>query len=176
MLKTGSMLIAALFIYGLIVLSLTVATPGAVADAVKGVVGDKATANQMGVTRADNPARQPFQREVFTSSFNTILPVFTVPAGQRLIVDFVSAEAIVPRGQMVNGVFVCVQANANLSRFCHVIGATSHGPSGGLDVFIAAQQMELFVDPGQELVVYTVSDTTSGDASISLTGHLLNSP
>jgi hypothetical protein len=173
MLKIGSMLVAALLISALI-LSLTGATPRAVAEAVKGTVVGKTAANQESATGADNPARQPFQQELFTSSFNTILPVYTVPAGRRLVVDFVSSEAVVPRGQIVNGVFVCVQATD--SRVCHVIGSTSHGPLGGLDVFIASQQMELFVGPGQELFVNAASDATSGDAFVSFTGHLVNLP
>lgn len=151
--------------------------PRAVAEAVKGSTVGNTAAKSASAVSAGNPALHPFQQEVFTSAFNTPAFVYSVPAGQRLVVDFVSAEAIVPRGQIVNGIFACVRdPSVNATRFCHIIGVASHGPAEGLDLFIASQQIELFVGAGQELVVTPVSDSTTGDTSVSLSGHLVSLP
>lgn len=82
-----------LLICGLI--ASTTGAPRAIADAVKDVIVDNTVANPVGVVNADNPARNPFQTSVF-KPFNTAVPVFTVPAGKRLVVDFFSAEGVVP--------------------------------------------------------------------------------
>jgi hypothetical protein len=143
-----------------------------------------AIANPVGVTSADNPARQPFQQVVHASSFQTLFPVFTVPNGKRLVVDFVSVEGFVPAGQTVTAFFLAVRdPGAQIESFAHVIGPTSHGPSadGGQDLFIASQQMELFVDPGKELIVNAISNCPPGQnpprgANFFLSGHLVNLP
>ena len=132
-------------------LSLSLAVvPDVLADATKDVVVDNTLTNPVGVTSADDPARQPFQQEIFIKSFNKPVPVLTVPVGGRLVLDFFSAESFVPSGQTVSRFFICARdPNANTTSFCHIISPISHGPSEGQDVFIASQQMELFVDPAR---------------------------
>lgn len=138
-------------------------------------------ANPVGVTSADNPARQPFQQQVIVS-FNTLFPVFTVPNDKRLVVDFVSAEGGVPTGQTVGRFLLGVRdPGVHMGDFGHVIGPTSHAPDPtGHDVFIASQQMELFVDPGKELFVHVTSNSPPEDPprrpSFFITGHLVNLP
>jgi hypothetical protein len=144
-------------------------------------------ANSAGVTAADNPARQPFQQHVFAPSFRTNFPVFTVPNGKRLVVDFVSAEGIAPTGQTVTAFVLAVRDRPGdehaIFSFAHVIGPTSHGPgaAAGQDLFIASQQMELFVDPGKELIVNVESNCPQGQdpprgAHFFISGHLVNLP
>jgi hypothetical protein len=82
----------------------------------------------------------------------------------------------VPTGQTVNRFTVGVRDPGAQVDFIHVIGPTSHGPFAGQDLFIASQQMELFVDPGKELVVYTISDSPKERALVFLSGHLVNLP
>jgi len=95
------------------------------------------------------------------------------------VVDFFSAEGIVPLGQTVSRFIVGAQDPSlplGTLSFSHIVGPTSNGPSAGQDVFIASQPMQLFVDPGKELIVDAVSDSPSGDAVINLSGHLVNLP
>lgn len=176
--RLGSVLVVAGLLRCGLILS-TTGAPRAIADAVKDVIVDNTVANPVGVVAADNPARNPFQKGVFSNSFNHPVPVFTVPAGERLVIDFFSAESFVPSGQTVSRFIVGVQ-DPNLPpgtvSFSHFVAPISGGPFGGQSFFLASQPMELFVDPGQELVVNAVGDSPSGGAFMSFSGHLVNLP
>ncbi len=124
-----------LIVVGMLICGLIVSTTGA-PRAIAGptVTVENTVANPVGVVSADNPARNPFQMSVGGKPFNTAVLVFTVPAGQRLVVDFFSAEGVVPVGQTVSRFILGVQppsASLGTVTFDHVVGPTSNGPSEG---------------------------------------------
>jgi hypothetical protein len=68
-------------------------------------------------------------------------PVFTIPAGKRLVVDYMSAKAEVPAGETVSGIHI----NLPVVHFFLVLaqGADIFGKS----VFTAAQDLRIALGP-----------------------------
>ena len=123
---------------------------------------------------ASEKGRQPFQKGLFVSSLNTPMALFTVPAKKRLVVEFFSAEAAVPAGETMSRFFLFTHkagSPVGLSEFTHFIGPSSHGPSFGQEVFLASQQLRMYVKAGDELGVNAVGDGTGG-AFMSVSGYL----
>lgn len=131
-----------------------------------------------------SPALQPFQHKATIGIPAGLLgddALFAVPAGKRLVIEFVSFNVYLPAGQDVT--YLWVQIN-NPSR----PDATFYFPAtfqasdfvGGQDVyqFVAASPTRLYADPGStvELAVRRTSDVGEGLASVSVSGHLVNVP
>ena len=68
-------------------------------------------------------------------------PVFTIPAGKRLVVDYVSAKGLVPAGESVSSISI----NLPVAHFFVV--ATQGTDQFGKSVFTAAQSLRATIGP-----------------------------
>src|SRR5262245_46129114 len=68
-------------------------------------------------------------------------PVFTIPGGKRLVVDYVSARGLVPAGESVSSISI----NLPVAHFFVV--ATQGADQFGKSVFTAAQSLRATIGP-----------------------------
>jgi hypothetical protein len=104
---------------------------------------------------------------VVTSQSNQVDSlVFTIPAGKRLVVDYVSAKGVVPAGESVSSVFI------NLPILHFFVVATQGGDLLGKSVFTAAQSLRATIGPfpvPRDVVVRMERNTFGTDASLAVT-------
>jgi len=92
--------------------------------------------------------------------------VFTIPAGKRLVVDYVSAKGLVPAGESVSSIFI------NLPIVHFLVVATQGGDIFGKSVFTAAQSLRVTIGPfavPRDVVVRMERNMSGTDASLAVT-------
>jgi len=97
---------------------------------------------------------------------------FTVPAGNRLVIEYVSGNAGIDIGDLV-AFSVWTTVNRVFTR--HEITPTAVGPAGGFAKgYIANQSLVLYADPETVVTVYA-GDTLGGRAAMhaSISGYLV---
>lgn len=109
-------------------------------------------ANPVPVT--DVGERQPFQTNCSSSQpgFLVVQCSVTVPAGKRLVLQIVSAQAIVDSGATVKDAFVEFANGPNSAALLFDLAQTQFGVRGGTSVFVRAQPVTAYVDPGSNLI------------------------
>ncbi|MGH7287441.1 MAG: hypothetical protein ACREI8_05415 [Myxococcota bacterium] len=136
------------------------------------------------VTDADNPAFQPFQNEELFSIPAGSLgddESFTVPSGKRLVIEFVSFKLVVPTGQKPTFNWVRINGSTGSVDFFFPLTVQATGDLiGGVnsDIFIGSSETRLYADPGSTvgLSVRRDADVSTGSASVSVSGHLVDLP
>lgn len=97
---------------------------------------------------------------------------FTVPAGMRLVIEYVSGNAGIDIGDLV-AFSVWTTVNGVFTK--HEIAPTAVGPAGGFAKgYIANQSLVLYADPETVVTVYA-GDTLGGRAAMhaSISGYLV---
>jgi hypothetical protein len=99
--------------------------------------------------------------------------VFVIPAGKRLIIDYVSARGLVPTGESVSSIFI------NLPIVHFFVVAAQGADISGRSVFTAAQSLRVTIGPfavPRDVVVRMERNTFGTDASLAVTlaGALVN--
>lgn len=122
-----------------------------------------------------NAARQPFQATtnlVFTSGFNNQGAfIASVPAGKRLVIEYVSMVLLLPTGQKPS------QAEIVTDNFPHFLIATQQGSFGVFDTFSVSQQVRLYADSSVAFnVVRSANDGVDGSLTATISGYLINVP
>jgi hypothetical protein len=129
------------------------------------------------VRDADNPARQPFNQQ-FTISlqdgeYGKASDSFQVPAGKRLVIEFVSVSVQLPTGQGPGASFAGI--DIPLVKGLYSVFST--------DFFTGNQLMRLYIEPGASIAGSLFrsangSYATSGAAacSIAVSGYYVNLP
>jgi hypothetical protein len=125
------------------------------------------------VAEYNDPARRPFtdfqdvNLSVGQSSGSATFA--DVPAGFRLVIDTISARAVVPDGQRATVDYVEVNGIA------FFIPLSFAGSGGTLDTFQALVPVRIFVDPGEHVGVYWARNSGSGTAfvTVCVSGHLV---
>ena len=128
-----------------------------------------------------NDGVTPFQQTV-TGNFPTgsvggsgIIPV---PAGQRLVIEYVSAQVLLPTGQNLHQVSISTQIKGSTVQ--HFLVRNQHGAhfSGTDNVFTVGQQMRLYADGGTPVIFSLARNNGTGSSGYSLTvsGYLVNIP
>jgi hypothetical protein len=138
--------------------------------------------NPVPVRDTDNPAIQPFQTEIALdlTSFTSKVGTFTVPAGKRLVIEFVSIFAQVNQGQKE---LVNIETTAGNTVASYTVVPNFYGTevssNPAFDVFVGNQQMRVYADPGStvNILVYGQLNTNAlgGQTVVSLSGYLVNS-
>jgi hypothetical protein len=137
--------------------------------------------NPLPVRDAD-PARQPFQNWASDTQADgtngSTITIATVPAGKRLVIEFLSAVAQMPAGQHL----VVCQINTIAPPF----GGLTHEllinqqPAfvNGDALFRASQQVRLYADPGSQVRALMTRDSSQGQALFlaTLSGYLVDVP
>jgi len=101
--------------------------------------------------------------------------VFTIPAGKRLLIEYVSARGAVPAGDSVSGVHINLPV-------VHVFAVTAQGTNiSGMSVFTAAQSLRTTIGPfpGATDVVVRMDRNKFGPGTgasllVTLAGQLLD--
>ena len=126
----------------------------------------------------DNPARTPFQIQLgnpIAAGSNAPNLSFTVPAGQHLVIEHVSALVVVPAGQRV--MFANINTFAGGSLVFHHLRAESTGASSATpgEGFVTSESLRLYADPGtQVLFAANRSDAVgTGFMNVSVSGYLV---
>jgi hypothetical protein len=111
--------------------------------------GREATGPQPRLAARDQPARQPVHHGVFLSIpsvSETGCATFPVPAGKRLVIEYVSARADVPPSHaLVNVLIITTVGGEDVPHLAPVLKQGSS--SLGNDIYIAGQTMRLYADP-----------------------------
>jgi hypothetical protein len=121
----------------------------------------------------------------FQTSVDLNLPVgaggqnasFQVPAGKRLVIEYVSGEAFMPTGQKcLFSIFTSLAGQSTPTR--HLLETVSFGKFGAPDYFRTAQVVRLYADPGTGVMLRADRDLTTGTATarMSLSGKLIAVP
>jgi hypothetical protein len=134
------------------------------------------TASAPVLTRdVDNPALQPFQNVRVISTPAGLLggdETFTVPAGKRLVIEFVSFQGSWPAGQATTRLFIGVcnsGGGACQTRF--FFPAVPQGPDfGGDSLFTASSPTRLYADPGTDVTVSVRRNAAAGTGLASVEG------
>jgi hypothetical protein len=131
------------------------------------------------VRDVDRPTEQPYQdtAEITipfdeTGGTGALNPV---PAGKRLVVEYATARANLPAGQMAKVTLVVGMIRYELP----FIPQGTFGFSPALRTFLAGSEpVRLYVNAGETLSVATERSTGDGAAfvRVSISGHLVNVP
>jgi hypothetical protein len=132
------------------------------------------------VQDVDNPAFQPFQREfifTFPAGFLGDNEDFTVPAGKRLVIEFVSFRYHIPAGQTPALNFLQI---GNVSYYFSMTQQAANQPhtDGPQDLWVGTSPTRLYVNPGVNLRVAVRKNSAVGTGlgSVSISGYYVNAP
>lgn len=144
-------------------------------------VGNAANAPVL-VRDVDNPARHPYTSQVFlswTPGNNVASADFSaVPAGKRLVLEYVAAEGSIPQGQQF---FMLIQSPA-VNGFVYPLVVTKQASFafGPTDIYTTSQPVRIYIEPGTTFrALANRNDTTGGagtDIIVSVTGYLVDVP
>jgi hypothetical protein len=126
----------------------------------------------------NNPDKFPFQAGV-TISIDTGMPIVNgivaIPTGKRLVLEFISGQVFVPRGQKV---LFSVFCRAQDDGVFHYLDSVPVGAFGNQDCFECGQLVRLYADPGTGVALRVERNPSAGSGSghMSLSGHFINLP
>jgi hypothetical protein len=139
-------------------------------------VGNTA-ANPVLTRDANERAITPFETELGASflngaQFSEEMDI-AVPAGKRLVIEFMSAQVRIPTGQFVTGEFATTVGGLSA---VHYLAMTPQGKFGGGDIFALSQPMEVSADPNTPVRIHMFrSDVTGqGFVQLSVSGYLVD--
>jgi hypothetical protein len=133
--------------------------------------------NPVFVKDVDNPARQAFQQKLnfnLADGFSEVcMPIATVPAGKRLVIEYVSAKVTIPGGHKLRALNVFTNLNGDFAY--HFLAPT---PTGVFNEYVAAQQLRLYADPNTQVNICASRDNGDGIAPVQATisGYLVDLP
>ncbi|HTG95631.1 MAG TPA: hypothetical protein VL866_23725 [Pyrinomonadaceae bacterium] len=114
---------------------------------------------------------------------NDDLEVFSylVPLGKRLVIEFASINATIGRGEKLRAL---IRGGNGLTDADHAIVMSFQVPVAGQDIFVGAQQMRMYAEPGTTVTILVnrrdAADTgiVSANAFIqtSISGYLVDVP
>ncbi len=121
--------------------------------------------------------RQPVQvfKHVEPLPFDLEQPIYTVPAGKRLVVEYVSTYMVIPVG---SGAFANITTEVGGTTARHYLPMTEQTTydAGTTEVSVGQQLTRLYADPGTT-VVYEVHRNTGSlntETEISFSGYLVD--
>ena len=114
---------------------------------------------------------------------NDDLEVFSylVPLGKRLVIEFASVNATIGRGEKLRAL---IRGGNGVTDADHAIVMSFQVPVAGKDIFVGAQQMRMYAEPGTTVTILVnrrdAADTgiVSANAFIqtSISGYLVDVP
>jgi hypothetical protein len=145
-------------------------------------IGPKRVMAALGYTPVrdvDNPAGNPHSDGIgftFASGITTTVNLTPVPAGKRLVIEYVSVTASVPSGQTG---FFFIDSRAGGVLAVHSIPATQKFADtafAGTDLIVTGQSLRLYADPGTTPTISFRRSSSSGGASFQAfwSGYYVN--
>lgn len=101
------------------------------------------------------------------------LGTFTVPAGQRLVIDYVSANAAVAPGGNVSFVLATTFNGSEVEAH---LPAVSQGVVLTSTVYAISAPMRVYADPGSTVTVAILSSSPTGGSITGVYGHFVPTP
>jgi|SRR5262249_54854649 len=125
----------------------------------------------------ENPARQAFQTDLtvlMREGISSDDAGMMVPAGKRLVIEYVSGRAELPAGQFLNT--VALSTHVSSSQVVHYVQPTLLGANPTDAFFSIGQLVKIYADPGIEVhfILRRSSSTGSASARVSLSGYLVD--
>ena len=121
---------------------------------------------------------KPFQIQLtvdFPAGVNAPNATFAVPAGKRLVIEYVSALAVLATGQRM--MFAQVNTVVAGTLVFHFLKSESIGTATSTagEGFLSSQMVKLYADPSTEVLVSAIrSDaTTAGTVTFAVSGYLV---
>jgi hypothetical protein len=119
--------------------------------------------------------RAPFAKQLYEqgSGPSQIEPSFTVPAGQTLVIETVTAGLSLPKGeQPVRVVVITTTGGETVLHFLQFLYQDTYG---GYDDFAATQAVRLYADPGSTVYLnaYKNGPGTTWEGRFSVSGYLV---
>jgi hypothetical protein len=127
--------------------------------------------NPVPVRDVDNPVRQPFSSTIFRDFSNEVtadIPVITVPAGKRLVIEHASARSNFPANDLVSAELLYPAPTGNLVHEFLVIHRQGTD-SFGNRVFTASEELRAYIAQGETLR-FVVSRDSSGASVVNAVG------
>ena len=144
-----------------------------------GVSVNSSPANPVSVRDVDRQAREPFQEQAFVTyeegGIFQFADLYVVPAGKRLVIEYVSFGSSLHPGQALNS--FAIHARLGAKEVTHVVPLTA-GTDFGSPRYVASHAVKMYADPGTKVRAafsrdFTANPSTGGTgALISLTGYL----
>jgi hypothetical protein len=135
-------------------------------------------AQSIPIRDVENPARQPFQRELqitIPAGSNGAAETFTVPAGKRLVIEYIAATVAVFPGQK-GSLRITNTAGGTLASYDLHLEDEGVGFTG-FAIFRVSQQIRIYADPGSTVTVVVGSDGATLPVNIgelvTLSGYLV---
>jgi hypothetical protein len=103
----------------------------------------------------------------------TLRQVAAVPAGKRLVIEFVTAEITVPAGQYVDCALIAKLGNASTG---YRIKLDKIQNVNGTDIYVTSQPVTIYTDENRSVDMYInrFPFTGTGHAVVMCSGHLEN--
>jgi len=123
-------------------------------------------------------ARQPFQTAAaITVPAGQLLgngQLTTVPKGQRLVIEYVSAWISLPAGQRI----VQLVMQSPVGTVSHYFTPTLLATNGPVDLFSVSQPLRLYANPEQQVLGALSRTGTAGSATmyLSVSGYMVDVP
>ncbi|WP_347987789.1 hypothetical protein [Methylomonas sp. AM2-LC] len=137
------------------------------------------TGSAIGATPAPKPVlvansedQNPFAIRldmVINSGFSS--STFSVPAGQRLVIDYISADAGI--SSTSKSVLFDVATIVGGHEVEAHLPMTTVGQLLGQTVLAVSSPVKIFADPGSTVTIAILSDSTSGGLIVGVFGHLV---
>jgi len=135
------------------------------------LTGNGTVASPLSVVQSD-PANQAFQIELPGANTG-----FTVPAGKRLVIEYVAGFYAVPTSvsqQPLDSIVIRTQIGSAV--IGHIVLSNRVSiDSTGFSVYHLGQSVRLYADPGTQVSAVGFASNT-GTASVTFSGHFVNVP
>lgn len=93
-------------------------------------------------------------------------PPFVASPSKRLMIEFVTVKALIPKGQLLLG---NIFTTTNKVFFPQQLNLISQGTFNGQSLFVASQLVVVYVDPGAAINFLFNRNSSAGSVSIDVT-------
>jgi hypothetical protein len=122
-------------------------------------------------------ARQAVQVAGSVSNNGSLATLYTVPAGKRLVIEFMSANAPVPAG---GSGFMILRTNlTDLGPLEHAFALTASGTFGALTRLLASERVQIYANPETDVeAAFFCTNCVAGGPTMGVTisGYLIDFP
>jgi hypothetical protein len=148
------------------------------------VTVDVANAEPIPVTVSASAAFRPIAPTGFSAELS--LPdgtfgdaiFYDVPAGKRLVIEYLSGQVSLPTGQKLGTLTVFLTVGTNRVRHDFPLTHQLTHAGAGKDFFVSSSLTRLYADPGSTIQLSVVRNLNTGaaDGVVSFSGHLVDVP
>jgi hypothetical protein len=149
-----------------------------------GVTGPVRVSNRskepLAVEDVNEPSARPvqagFDLDLAENTTGVSRIVFNVPEGKRLVIETVAFSVLVPSGQFARASVSATNPQADPLTFSYAVPVQSEGTFSGRIVYTGLEQLRIYVEPGEQVIVSVSRSGTTGEADArgAVSGHLVD--